>query len=47
MEYQNNDPTGMPFIPRHRLTKEPRYVNYDLPQGPSSAERGRYLYNRG
>ena len=32
LEYQNNDPTGMPFMPRHKLTKSPKYINYDFPQ---------------
>jgi hypothetical protein len=32
VHYQNNDASSYPFYARNRLTKESRYVNYDLPK---------------
>jgi hypothetical protein len=32
IQYQNNDPNGYPFYAMNRLSKESRYVSYDVPQ---------------
>ena len=32
VQYQKNDPNGYPFYAMNRLSKESRYINYDIAQ---------------
>ena len=42
VQYQNNDLNGYPFYARNRLTKEPRFTNYDFTKVKPSDLKERY-----